>query len=131
MGGALPLPAARPLIFGLMSRVQGERLGRVMINKVRCGGRIYAHADTAEHAEYWERYHLVLKTAPGCNFRAGAETIHMPVGSVWWFEDALEHEVVNNSVDERIHMIVDIRSSHIDVVGATPTRAIPVAQVAP
>jgi hypothetical protein len=35
----------------------------------------------------------------------------MPQGSVWWFQNAIEHEVVNNSPGDRIHMIVDIRTA--------------------
>lgn len=105
------LPEARPLIFGLMSFVQGERLGRVMINKIKPGGRIFPHADTPAHAEYWDRFHIVLASSPGVNFVCGEEQVYMEVGSCWWFNNKLTHEVVNNSGQDRIHMIVDIRTS--------------------
>ena len=121
MDGSLHLPAARPLIFGLMAKVEGERLGRVMINKLAPGGRVFPHADTPAHADYWDRYHVVLQSGPGCNFRTGDETVHMPTGQVWWFQNALEHEVINNSADDRIHMIVDIRTYRADFKGLTPT----------
>lgn len=103
------LPEARPLIFGLMAAVQGERLGRCIINKLNPGGVIYPHADTPVHAEYWDRHHIVLKSQPGSNFRCGNETVFMNTGEIWWFNNKLEHEVVNNGSEERIHMIVDIR----------------------
>jgi hypothetical protein len=122
MDGALHLPAARQMIFNLMATVEGERLGRVMINKLRPGGRIYPHADTPMHAEYWDRFHIVLQSLPGNNFRCGDETIHMRTGEVWWFQNAVEHEVVNNSADDRIHMIVDIRTQHLAFAGLTPTK---------
>ena len=121
MDGSLHLPAARPLIFGLMAKVEGERLGRVMINKLAPGGRVFPHADTPAHADYWDRYHVVMQSGPGCNFRTGDETVHMPTGQVWWFQNALEHEVINNSADDRIHMIVDIRTYRADFKGLTPT----------
>ena len=105
------LPEARPLIFNLMAAVEGERLGRVMINKIAPGGRIFPHADTPVHAEYWDRFHIVLQSGPGCNFRCGDEQVNMPTGSVWWFNNRIEHEVHNNSAVDRIHMIVDIRTS--------------------
>lgn len=105
------LPEARPLVFNLMAAVQGERLGRVMINKLNPGGEIYPHADTPVHAEYWDRFHIVLQSAPGSNFRCGDETVHMRTGECWWFNNRLEHQVINNSAEERIHMIVDIRTS--------------------
>lgn len=121
MDGALHLPAARVLIFSLMSQVQGERLGRVMLNKIRPGGRIYPHADTPEHAQYWDRFHYVITSAPGVLFRCGDEQVQMQVGDVWWFQNALEHEVVNNSATDRIHLIVDIRTQHLQFKGVLPT----------
>jgi hypothetical protein len=104
------LVEARPIIFGLMATVQGERLGRVMINRLKPGGKVFPHADTPSHAEYYSRHHIVIQSGPGCNFRCGNETINMPKGTVWWFNNKLEHEVVNNSSDDRIHMIVDIKT---------------------
>lgn len=121
MEGALHLPAARPVILWLMMRMEGERLGRVMVNKLKPGGRIYPHADTPAHANYWDRYHIVIASGPGANFRCGDETVYMMPGSVWWFQNALEHEVVNNSGTDRIHLIADIRTFHIQAHALTPT----------
>jgi hypothetical protein len=121
MDGAVHLPAARKLIFDLMARTEGERIGRVMVNKLRCGGRVFPHADTPVHADYWDRYHVVLQSSPGCDFRCGDERVYMPPGQVWWFQNALEHEVVNNGSVERLHMIIDIRHSE-PVAGLTPTK---------
>ncbi len=105
------LTEARPIVMGLMAQVGGERLGRVMINKIAPGGRIYPHADTPSHAEYYDRFHVVLQSAPGVDFCAGDEHVYMGVGEVWWFDNSKEHEVINNSAVDRIHMIVDIRTS--------------------
>lgn len=105
------LHEARPLVMNLMARVQGERLGRVMINKIRPGGRIFPHADTPEHTDYYTRFHIVLQSLPGVIFRAGGEQINMATGDVFWFDNSQEHEVINNSADDRISMVVDIRTS--------------------
>lgn len=105
------LPQARPLIFNLMARVEGERLGRVLITRLRPGGKITPHVDGGAPAEYYDRFHYVLNAAPGCLFRAGDETIHMPTGTLWWFDNTQEHEVINNSCDDRVHLIIDIRTS--------------------
>lgn len=122
MDGLVHLPAARFLIFMLMARVDGERLGRVMVNKIRPGGRIYPHADTPIHANYWDRYHYVIQSSPGCTFRCGDETVQMRQGECWWFQNANEHEVFNGSADDRIHLIIDIRTQHMNVKGDLPTR---------
>ena len=105
------LTEARPIVMGLMAQVGGERLGRVMINKIAPGGKIFPHADTPSHAEYYDRFHVVLQSAPGVDFRTGDEHIYMGVGEVWWFDNSKEHEVINNSGVDRIHMIIDIRTS--------------------
>lgn len=105
------LPQARGLIFDLMRRVEGERLGRVLVTRLRPGCKITPHVDGGAPATYYERFHIVLSSAPGCLFRAGDETVHMQAGSVWWFDNTQEHEVINNGIDDRIHLIVDIRTS--------------------
>ena len=122
MEGMIHLPAARALIFSLMHTVDGERLGRVMLNSIRPGGRIFPHADTPEHASYWDRFHFVVKSAPGVVFRCGEEQATMSTGETWWFQNAIEHEVRNNSADDRIHLIVDIRTQHLKVKGELPTQ---------
>lgn len=105
------LPEARPLVMNLMQFVAGERLGRVMINKIAPGGVIYPHADTPAHAEYYDRFHIVIQSSPGVVFRCGEERVYMATGECWWFQNAIEHEVINNSAEDRIHMIIDIRTS--------------------
>lgn len=107
------LPEARALVFGVMSLVQGERLGRIIINKIRPGGRIYPHADTAAHAEYYDRFHIVLKSTPGAAFRCEDEHVYMEESSAWWFNNKKEHEVINNGSVDRIHMVIDIRTSKV------------------
>jgi mannose-6-phosphate isomerase-like protein (cupin superfamily) len=124
MDGMIHLPAARKMVFSLMNTVEGERLGRVMINRIRPGGRIYPHADTPVHAEYWDRHHFVLQGLPGCIFRCGDEQVQMATGEVWFFRNELEHEVVNNSAADRLHLIVDIRTSHFPFKGELPTQPV-------
>lgn len=105
------LHEARPLVRDLFHTVAGERLGRVMINRIAPGGVIYPHADTPSHADYYSRFHIVLQSAPGVKFRAGDEWAYWETGSVFWFNNKLEHEVINESPIDRIHMIVDARCS--------------------
>lgn len=116
------LPEARPLILTLMTRVQGERLGRALIAKLRPGIGIAPHADIIPQiseeskkmippAIYYDRYHIVLQSKPGVIFRCEDEQVYMATGELWWFDNTKEHEVVNNSDDDRIHLIVDIKSA--------------------
>lgn len=104
-------PEARPIVMNVFAAVAGERLGRVMINRIAPGGRIFPHADTPEHTEYYSRFHVVLQSAPGVVFRAGNESPYWETGACFWFNNKLEHEVVNNSGIDRIHMVIDARCS--------------------
>lgn len=104
------LPDARNLILWLMTRVSGARLGRCLITELKPGKKIHPHVDMGAPAEYYERYHIVLSGHKGCIFRAGDEQVTMLTGEVWWFDNEQEHEVINNGAEDRIHMIVDIRS---------------------
>jgi len=122
MDGIVHLPAARDLIFQLMARVKGERLGRCMINKLRPGGRIYPHADTPVHAKYWSRHHIVLQSDKGATLRCADEIVYMAPGTVWWFQNELEHEAVNASAVDRIHLVIDILTFRIEAQALTPTK---------
>jgi hypothetical protein len=112
------LPEARDLVMALMANVRGTRLGRVIVNRIMPGGRIYPHADTLDHANYWERHHIVLQSAPGVVFTAGDEQVYMAPGEIYWFNNGKgapedkrpEHSVVNHSAVERIHLVVDVRT---------------------
>lgn len=105
------LAPARKLVFDLMARVEGERLGRVLITRLKPGGRIMPHEDGGSHAAYYDRYHVILQGLPGSLFRCGGEEVCMRSAECWWFNNGLTHEVINNSADDRIHLIVDIRTT--------------------
>jgi len=101
---------AKPLVLDLMRRVEASRLGRVLVTRLRPGKRILAHMDVlGAYAHYYQRYHVVLQGLPGSLFTAGEETVCMQTGEVWWFNAHAMHEVVNNSADDRVHMLVDLR----------------------
>lgn len=121
------LPQAHPFVYGLMSRVQGLHLGRCMISRVPPGIQIPLHSDRIIEAEkafpgkippavYYDRYHIALQSGPGVVFECGDESAYMAPGEAWWFNNQLPHRVVNNSAEDRLHLIIDIHTSHDDYV---------------
>ena len=107
------LPQARPIVFDLMRRMEAVSLGRVIITRVRPGGRIAPHADIDGDycaREDGMRFHVVLQGLPGSLYHCGNETVAMLTGSVWWFQHREVHAVENNSIDDRIHLLVDFRA---------------------
>lgn len=103
------LPETRAHILGLAAYMNATRVGRCMINRLVPGGKVFPHADSPEHASYWDRFHIVLQSEPGNIFRCGEEQLWMRPGEIWWFQNSVVHEVVNNSANDRIHLIIDLR----------------------
>lgn len=106
------LPQVKQLIADLMYRVGAYEVGRVLITRLEPGGVILPHADTSGdyvHLGDIARYHIVLQGLPGSLFRCGDETVCMQTGEVWRFNAHEVHEVANNSSDDRIHLLVDLR----------------------
>lgn len=104
------LPGVKDHCLNIMRLVGGSRLGRVIVTRLEPGKKIAPHADTqGEYAKYYTRYHLVLQGLPGSMFICGDETVNMRTGELWWFSAQDEHAVINNSTDDRVHMLIDVR----------------------
>lgn len=103
------LPQLRGLVFDTMRFVEGVQLGRVVITRLAPGARITPHQDMGRAASFYERYQLALQSLPGCLFHAGDETAHFRSGELWHFDNSQVHSVENNSTDDRIVVIMDIR----------------------
>lgn len=104
------LPQARDLVFNLMRRVSGVQLGRVIITRLPPGCTIPEHVDQGAPAEFYQRFQIALQCLPGCLFNIGEEVVNFSMGEAWWIDNTKPHSVVNNSADDRIVMIVDIRT---------------------
>lgn len=91
-----------------LSLASGQKLGRVLIVKLRPGGVITPHIDEGDYADHYERFHVVLKSQAGVLFTCGNEAVQMKAGEVWWFNHKEVHEVHNLSQSDRIHMMVDM-----------------------
>ena len=104
------LPALRPLIFGLMSVVEGERLGGVLITRIPAGRSVAPHVDVGWHAGYYRKFGVQLKGGPDQLFCFEGESVMAEAGEVYEFDNTEKHWVTNDSDRERITMIVCIRA---------------------
>lgn len=105
------LPSLRRLVLDLIHRVNGVQLGRCIVTKLPPGGIITPHVDQGAPAEFYTRYQIALQSLPGALFHSEDETVNFRAGEVWWVNNRVLHSVVNNSGDDRIVCIVDIRSA--------------------
>lgn len=104
------MPRAKEMALDLMRVVSGSRLGRMVITKLEPGKQILPHQDVlGQYADYYSRYHIVLQGLPGSLFTCGDETVNMRTGEIWWFDAHAMHSLKNNSDDDRLHLLVDVR----------------------
>lgn len=104
------LPSLRPIVFALMRQVEAVRLGRVIITRLPPGKTIDAHIDQGAPATYYTRYQLAIQCNPGNLFIIDDEEMSFRSGEVWQIDNKKLHGVVNNSDDDRIVCIIDLRS---------------------
>jgi quercetin dioxygenase-like cupin family protein len=123
------LPESKRVIANVIHKVGAERIGQIVIDKLPAGESILPHSDVGGMAPYYNRFHVVLKTNPNVLFRSGNEWCHMGKGEVWWFDNAKVHEVQNRGDCDRIHMIVDLKTTVSDAGMKAPdtTMALPMS----
>jgi hypothetical protein len=103
------LPECKKLCFRVMSLVDGERLGGVLITRLPSKGEILPHTDSGWHAEYYSKYYIPIKNKNGSVFGFDNGLIDPSIGDVWAFDNSYKHWVENNSKEDRIAMIICIK----------------------
>jgi quercetin dioxygenase-like cupin family protein len=104
------IPAVKKVVFDLMSKVEGERLGGVLITKLSPGGQITRHTDAGWHAQYYDKFFVPILIKEGAIFGFDDGDIKAKEGEAWWFDNSNPHWVTNNSDIDRVGMIVCIRT---------------------
>lgn len=105
------LPECKKLCFLIMSLVDGERLGGVLITKLPKYGKILPHTDSGWHAEYYDKYFVPINNKDGATFCFDDGSINPKEGDVWAFNNSHNHWVENNSTEDRIAMIICIKQN--------------------
>lgn len=105
------LPHLRPIVFGLMARVEAVQLGGVLITRVPGGQQVAPHDDRGRwHPEFFTtKAYLPLATNPQCYSTCGNERVTMQVGEAWLFDNLCTHSTVNDGETDRITLIVSMR----------------------
>lgn len=105
------LPHLRPIVMGMMARVEGVQLGGVLITKVPAGKQVAPHDDRGRwHAEFFNtKVYLPLASNDKCFNTCEDERIVMPIGTVYLFDNLKVHSTVNEGATDRITLIVSMR----------------------
>ena len=105
------LPQLRPIIFWMMTRAEATHLGGILITRIPPGQKIASHVDKGWHSYFYNtKFYLPIATNDQCWFRIEDEKVVMKTGDIWWLNNTVEHEIVNDGDTERITLIVCMRS---------------------
>lgn len=104
------LTGLRDIVFKIMSLVDGERLGGVLITKLPAGGKIAPHADSGWHASYYEKFYVALKNPAGSVFGFEDGEFMANDGDCYMFRNDRMHWVINGGGSDRLAIIVCIKT---------------------
>lgn len=109
------LPEALRIVFTIMMLVKGERLGGVLITRLKPGGKILRHVDDSWHSHYYDKFLVPIQNEAGAEFFWDDFSICPVAGDVYEFCNTIPHWVENNSASDRIVMIVCIKKCTVGV----------------
>lgn len=118
------VPSVRRIVHYIMSLVDGEAIGLVMVTKIPPGGEILPHADWGWHCQYHDKYYVPLQSDDGaifgCSHKGVSEEIETRPGTCWLMDNRRTHWVRNASERDRLMLIV---CAHSDKFNAFHERA--------
>lgn len=83
-------------------------LGRAMIATLKPGSTIFWHEDDGPYHRRHTRFHIPLLTNPGCLMYSGPQMVHMPAGSLFYFNNRIRHSAANWGDLPRLHLIFEM-----------------------
>ena len=81
--------------------------GRSRLMGLAAGAEVPPHIDCHYYWRTHLRIHIPVITNPGVLFTCGDETLNMKAGECWVFDSFQRHEVHNNGIERRVHLVLD------------------------
>lgn len=104
------LPEVRNIAHALMAKMNATHLGGILITRIPPSGRIEPHSDGNWHAKFYNcKLYIPIQTNANCINRCEDEYVIMREGECWYFNNLVEHEVMNNGDDDRMTLIICLR----------------------
>jgi hypothetical protein len=107
---AKEIPELRPIVYDLMRIVEGDRLGAVLITKLPAGEKIAPHVDGGWHASNHSKFFVPIQNEEGARYCWEDGYIEPRIGEAWRFDNSAPHWVDNDSKEDRIALIVCIKT---------------------
>jgi hypothetical protein len=103
--------ALEPLVQQVYDHVKGQELGGVLLTKIPAGKKVHRHRDQGWHAGYFSKFNVCIQADEKQVFAFDDAELRCKTGAVFWFRNDIDHWVNNDSDQDRISMIVCIRTA--------------------
>ena len=105
-------------INNLITGIYSKRVIRSMLTRLHPGGTIPVHRDIDPTFTASHRIHVPIVTHPDVEFRIAGQRHQFHEGVVYEFDNLEEHSVHNPTKFERVHLIMDILTEDMGLMGA-------------
>lgn len=103
-------PILKPIADALMVHVDGIQLGLILITRIPAGSRVLPHIDKGWHAKTFSKYCVCVQANKEQAFCFEGQELRTETGEVFWFDNSKSHWVNNDSDQDRISLIVCIKT---------------------
>jgi len=100
-----------PLILPILNKLKSYYVYNYhasFISRLNPHSTITKHADSGYFLEKCNRIHVPLKTNKNVTYWIDDKPYYWQVGNIYEFNNLLEHEVINSSDSERIHLVLNL-----------------------
>lgn len=104
------LPALRPVVFGLMTRVHATELGSILLTRLPPGKQIDPHSDAGSWAPAFYNCKCHWTVSGSAVVTCADEQAVFKTGTVWTFDNLLTHSIENRGECDRVCVIVSMRA---------------------
>jgi Aspartyl/Asparaginyl beta-hydroxylase len=101
----------KPLAAAVYDYVDGIELGGVLITKIPAGKQVYPHVDHGYHATTFTKVCVCIRANEEQSFNFEGQSLRTKTGTCFFFDNSYSHWVLNPSTEDRISMIVCVRTA--------------------
>jgi hypothetical protein len=95
-----------------LARVFDQKLGRVMLVRIKPHGRVYPHRPKGTYYNHHFRLHFCIDAGIPATLRHGRDARQLAAGEILSCDYAQTYELVNNSDGWMVYLVVDLRNDY-------------------
>jgi hypothetical protein len=105
------LTALHPIVFAIAHEMEATAIGGILMTKIPPGCEILPHQDHGWHPEHFStKVYAIIQANPLCVNRCEDEEVVMREGEAWSFVNHVTHSVRNDGTNDRIALIITMRT---------------------